>query len=178
MTSRGLKRPRRILAALIAASAAVQLVLLHLHSVSTAGDGPLYLDGARRLVSGVPLLDIQRSYSGYIALLALLERLHLGLFGLGIVQVALLEFAGLALFAMGESLAGPEAGLWAAGLVLLNPDVFRWNLYVLSDGTYIAGLAIAVWAIWRSGNASLKARIAAFIAALAAGWLVAPAHGL
>src|SRR6202171_4810724 len=65
--------------------------------------------------------------------------------------------AGLALYELTKHLAGRLAGLLAAILFLLNPDIFRWNLFVFTDALYIYFVILACWAIWKaSGNLLTK----------------------
>lgn len=74
-------------------------------------------------------------------------------------------------------LAGRLAGLLAAILFLLNPDIFRWNLFVLTDALYIDFVILACWAIWKASG-SLLTKFLSFAVVLFAssirpnGWLL------
>lgn len=169
------RRAPRTLAGMMAASVAAQTWALT-RAQPVVGDAVIFLDGAHRLLRHVPLLDVQKSYAAYIALVAAAQWLHLGVWGVPALQCALSALGGWALYELGAALAGPPAGLLAAALLLLNPDLLRWNVLLLTDGLYITLLAVSVWAVWRArlGPWHLRAGAPALTLATAAvrpdGW--------
>ena len=133
------------------------------------GDSLRYVDGADRVFHHVGLVGNQRSYSGYIFFLVFLRYLHLSSIGVAIVQICVAAVAGLALYDLAKHLAGRMAGLLAAVLFLLNPDIFRWNLFVLTDALYIDFVILACWAIWKASGSSLWAKALCIVVILFAG---------
>jgi hypothetical protein len=147
-----------ILAAVVCTSLAINFAILANRGVFFGGDSLRYLDGADRVFHHAGLVGKQRSYSGYIIFLVFLRYLHLSSVGVAIVQVCVAAVAGLALYEVAKHLAGRMAGLLAAVLFLLNPDIFRWNLFVLTDALYIDFVILAWWAIWKASGSSLWAK--------------------
>ncbi len=144
-----------VLASVICASLLINFAILANGGALFGGDSLRYVDGADRVFHHVGLVGEQRSYSGYIFFLVFLRYLHLNSIGVAIVQICVAAVAGLALYDLGKHLAGRMAGLLAAVLFLLNPDIFRWNLFVLTDALYIDFIILACWAIWKASGSSL-----------------------
>jgi len=86
--------------------------------------------------------------------------------GVVTVQICLAAVAGLALYELAKHLAGRTAGLLATVLFLLNPDIFRWNLFVLTDALYIDFVILACWATWKTSGSSLWTKTLAFAVVL------------
>jgi len=149
-----------ILAAVVCASLAINFAILANRGVFLGADSLRYLDGADRVLHHAGLVGKQRSYSGYIFFLVFLRYLHLNNVGVAIVQVCVAAVAGLGLYELAKHLAGQMAGLLAAILFLLNPDIFRWNLFVLTDALYIDFVILACWAIWRASGSLLTKTLA------------------
>jgi hypothetical protein len=83
----------------------------------------------------------------------------------------------LALYELAKHLAGRMAGLLAAILFLLNPDIFRWNLFVLTDALYIDFVILACWAIWKASGSLLTKTLSFAVVLFAScirpnGWLL------
>jgi Dolichyl-phosphate-mannose-protein mannosyltransferase len=147
-----------ILAAVVCASLAINFAILANRGVFFGGDSLRYVDGTDRVFHHVELVGKQRSYSGYIIFLVFLRYLHLSNVGVVTIQICLAAVAGLALYELAKHLAGRMAGLLAAVLFLINPDIFRWNLFVLTDALYIDFVILACWAIWKASGSSLWAK--------------------
>src|SRR2546430_195594 len=158
-----------ILAAVVCTSLAINFVILANRGVLFGGDSLRYVDGADRVFHHVELVGKQRSYSGYIFFLVFLRYLHLRNIAVAIVQICVAAVAGLALYDLAKHLAGRMAGLLAAVLLLLNPDIFRWNLFVLTDALYIDFVILACWAIWKASGSSLWAKALCIVVVLFAG---------
>jgi hypothetical protein len=154
-----------ILAAVICASLATNFAVLANHGVFLRGDSLRYVDRANRVFHHVEFSGKQGSYSGYIFFLVFLRYLHLSSVGVVTVQICVSAAAGLALYELAKHLAGRMAGLLAAFLFLLNPDIFRWNLFVLTDALYIDFVILAWWAIWKASG-SLWAKTLSFAVVL------------
>ncbi|MFZ5584887.1 MAG: hypothetical protein ACOZHQ_03050 [Thermodesulfobacteriota bacterium] len=108
------------------------------------GDSGRYLDAARRLLSGQPLVDKQADFLAYDWLVALTGAADGGPWPLMVFQALLSLLAGLALYWGGSRAFGRAAGLAAAAAYLLWPDLQRWNFYLLSDGVFNSLLALAL----------------------------------
>ena len=92
------------------------------------------MDGSDRIVHHLGLVGKQSSYLGYILFLAfLLSQLHLRTMGVAIVQIGVAAIAGITVYELGNQLAGRIAGLLSVSVFLLNPDIIRWNLFVLTE---------------------------------------------
>lgn len=141
-----------ILAAVICSSLAINFAILAKRGVFFGGDSLRYVDGADRVFHHVEFSGKQGSYSGYIFFLVFLRYLHLSSVGVVAVQICISAAAGLALYELAKHLAGRMAGLLAVVLFLLNPDIFRWNLFVLTDALYIDFVILACWAIWKASG--------------------------
>lgn len=123
--------------------------------VRLAPDSGRYTSGGEALADGEGLSSRQAIYAGYIALLAVGEWTGIGESGVVALQVLLCALAALALFDLGRALAGTRAGLLAALLFVVIPDLTRitgWQAYILPDASYAAMLAISLWAIHRAGE--------------------------
>jgi len=166
-----------ILAAVICSSLAINFAILVNRGVFLGGDSLRFVDGADRVFHHVEFGGKQASYSGYIFFLVFLRYLQLSSVGVVAVQICFAAVAGLALYELANHLAGRVAGLLAAILFLLNPDIFRWNLFVLTDALYIDFVILACWAIWKASG-SLWTKTLSFAVVLFAssirpnGWLL------
>jgi 4-amino-4-deoxy-L-arabinose transferase-like glycosyltransferase len=123
----------------------VNLAILMSIGIRTAGDSPRYLDGAENLLRGLPFQERQAYYTGYLPLIAFCQMIGSGLPGVVAVQLMMAGLAALALYDLGRRLHGESAGLFAAGLFAANPDIARWNAYILTDSLYISLVILAVW---------------------------------
>jgi 4-amino-4-deoxy-L-arabinose transferase-like glycosyltransferase len=144
-----------VLTAVVCASLAINFAILANRGVFFGGDSLRYVGEANRVFHHVGLVGKQRSYSGYILFFALLRYLHLSSVWVATVQIFVAALSGLALYELAKHLAGRMAGLLATILFLLNPDIFRWNLFVLTDALYIDFVILACWAIWKASGSLL-----------------------
>jgi hypothetical protein len=115
--------------------------------VRHGSDTRRYVPGAEQLRSGQPLEGSQIRYAGYIAVIAASEAIGAGQVGVVIVQVIAAALAAVALFDLGRRLQGPVAGWVAALAFVANPDIARWNFYILTEPLYISAIVLATWAI-------------------------------
>lgn len=122
------------------------------------GDSGRYLEGAQNLLSGLPLTGKQPSYRGYIFLLAALSKLGFGTTGVIVVQIIASALSLICLFKLGEKLSGEKAGWTALGLVGLNPEIQRWNFFILTDSLYISMSVICCWLVSSTCGALNPAR--------------------
>jgi hypothetical protein len=122
----------------------------------------------------------QATFRGYIALVALSKRLGADLASVVLVQMALSLVAAAALYDLGTRLSGQLSGILAAGLFVANPDIARWNAFILTDSVYTSLVAIFAWCLHRTGDGKLgESWLLAVIAVFAAtmrphGWTLAP----
>jgi hypothetical protein len=158
---------RSIAGAAAAGAVAINVAVLVALGSRAGGDTPRYLDGAARMLAGVPLTERQSAYSGYIWVLAALFRLHLPAASIYAVHVAASAAAAAALTAAGARLAGRRGAIAAALAWVLLIDVHRWNAYLLTDGLFISAVAIAAGLAFAATNG------AAAFTAMAAACLVA-----
>jgi len=141
--------------------------------IRLGGDSQRYLAGAENLLGGLPLQGKQLSYSGYVLLIALCRLTRVGLPGVIFTQLLFAAAAAVALYDLGRRLHGRSAGLIAAGLFVANPDIARWNAFILTDSLYISLVVLCVWCVDRAAQRMRYWYILA-AAALAATALVRP----
>jgi hypothetical protein len=141
--------------------------------IRLGGDSQRYLAGADNLLSGLPLQGKQISYSGYVLLIAFCRLTRAGLPGVIFIQLLFTAAAAVALYDLGRRLHGRLAGIIAAGLLIANPDIARWNVFILTDSLYISLIVLCVWCVH---TAALRKRYWYILAAavLAAAALVRP----
>jgi hypothetical protein len=159
-------RSEIVLAAIICTSLAINCAILAIHGVFSGGDTSRYVDGADRVFHHVGLVGKDGSYAGYIFFLVFLRYLHVTNVGIVTVQICIAAVATLALYDLAKHLAGRMAGLLAAVLFLLNPDIFRWNLSILTDGLYSDFVVLACWAVWKTSGNSWWRKILSFAVVL------------
>jgi len=105
---------RVVLALLVAASLAVNAALVARGGLREGADSSRYNDGAQNLLGGRPFQEKQRSYLGYVALVALGQLTGAGAPGVVAVQVVMASLAVAAQFDLGRSYREPLARLLAA----------------------------------------------------------------
>jgi 4-amino-4-deoxy-L-arabinose transferase-like glycosyltransferase len=157
--SRNLSRPRsrseaekRLLIALAAGSALINLVSLTWSGIRHGADSVRYVEGAANLLAGRPLAGMQMLFPGYAGLLAVSTALGLGERGVILFQLALAAVATIVLYEIARQLSGPIAGGVAAAFFALNVDIVRWHSYLLTDSIYISLVVLAVYAINRAAE--------------------------
>jgi 4-amino-4-deoxy-L-arabinose transferase-like glycosyltransferase len=175
-----LTSPVAVAICLVLGSALVNLALLGWFGIQHGGDTARYLDGASNLLAGRPFQEKQTSYLGYVVAVAFFQSLGASTKGMVIFQIAVAALAALALYDLGRQLSGRFAGLLAAGLLIVNIDIARWHIYVLTDSLYISLVVLSTWFIhraaekakwWYAGTAVLVL-CAAFIRPN--GWVIVP----
>src|SRR4051812_43578283 len=147
--------PRRgspVLAALLLVVIALNVGYLAIHGTVDGGDTPRYVEGGHALFHGDGLSGRQALYAGYIVLVGLIQLAGLGSSAIPVAQIVLSVAATAAVFALGRRLGGPWAGAIAAVLFGLNPELIRWNVYVLPEAVYVAWLPISVWLVERAAT--------------------------
>jgi hypothetical protein len=151
--------------------------------IRPAGDSARYLEGADNLLHGQDLTSREAMFLGYIAVVAACQALGLGLPGIVLVQLVFAALAAWAQFDLGRSIVGRAAGFLAAGLLLVNLDVIRWNAYVLTESLYTSAVVLSTWWIYQAGQRKGYWYFAAGLVLLFAaslrphGWLLLPIAG-
>jgi hypothetical protein len=165
----------------LAAFVAVNLLLIVINGVSSGGDTGLYVDGARAMLQGHPLIDRQPSYTGYIAIVALSLAAGAGLAGVIAIQLLAATAAAYAVWRVAGALGGSFAAAIAVWLFALDVDTNRWHRFVLSDSLFLSVATITVWLVYRvSAGGSLGARMVASVMLLITalirpeGWFLIP----
>lgn len=168
---------------LLAAFCLLQLALFAVIGVQMAGDSELYLEGARRMLSHIPLEGRQLSYAGYVSVIAIAQSAGIGLAWVVAAQIAVATIAAAAVYRIGRALAGTRAGAVAVLLFAADVETGRWHRYILADSLYLSTLAIAAWLVYAasSRDSHWRARIIALVVLAACasvrpeGWFVIPA---
>jgi hypothetical protein len=174
---------RTAVVALVVGFLLVNLTLLLTLGVRVRGDGGQYVAGADALLRGEQPAANIRNRLGYIALVAVSRWLGDGFASVVAVQLAAAAGSAVVLYRLGSALGGRTAGLVAAGLTALNPDIARWHVYVLTDSLYISAVPVAVWLVWSAVGRGWRGYAAAGLAlAVAAalrpnGWLLVVVAG-
>jgi hypothetical protein len=170
----------RAAGALVAASIAVNVAIVAAVGIQEGFDTRVFRSGAAHMLAGEPLQGKEPSYRGYAAVLAICSTLGIGEPGAIAFQFGAAALATLALFALGRSLGGVTAGVLAAAFFVVDVDVARWHVYLLTDSLYMSLVVLATWSVHRAARGSWPARAgAAAIVACAAvlrpnGWLLVP----
>ncbi len=111
--------------------------------VHLGGDTGLFLDGARRLLEGQPLVDREPSYLGYVAVVAASQAVGGGLLGVVLFQIAVATAGAGAVYRLGMELGGARVAAIATGLLTIDFDVNRWHTYVLADSLFLSVFAVS-----------------------------------
>jgi 4-amino-4-deoxy-L-arabinose transferase-like glycosyltransferase len=141
--------------AAVALLTAVFLILnsyLLIGGVQVSGDSGRYIRGAESLLRGQQLTAHQSTFLGYIFVVALCRYLGAGLSGVVILQILFSALAALALYDLGKNLCGHASGLLATALFVCNPDIMRWNGYVLTESLYTSAVVLAIWAVYHAAR--------------------------
>jgi 4-amino-4-deoxy-L-arabinose transferase-like glycosyltransferase len=175
------EQTRLVVSAVAAASVVVNLTLLALLGVRRGVDTGRYEAAASDLLAG----RLFRGpagwvYLGYNGLLAIAEAVGAGQLGVIAFQFLAAACAAMALYDLGRDIGGRWVGLLAAGFFVLDYDIARWHLYLLTDSAYLSLVVIATWAahqaVGRSAGAYLAASAVALLTALIRpnGWVMIP----
>src|SRR5215210_1215670 len=149
--ARSARRGALALAALLAAVLVVNLAYLAVHGVAVGGDTGRYVDGLDLLLQGDERSGRIVLYFGYVVFAGVIQHAG-GLSAVVVAQILLTVAATAAVFALARRLGGTWAGAIAAVLFGLNPELIRWNLYVLPEATYVAWLPISAWLVERAAR--------------------------
>ena len=162
-------------------SVVFNLALLAWFGVRHGGDTERYLASAADLLSGRPFRGQGGwVYIGYNSLLALSDAAGFRQAGVIGFQVIVAALATLALYDLGRQLRGPLTGVLAAGFFIVNYDIARWHVYVLTDSLYISLVVLTTWlvhrAVGRGGAGHLAAAAVLLFTALIRpnGWMLIP----
>jgi hypothetical protein len=139
-------------AGLALAFAGLNAAMLAHSGVRLGSDSGRYTEGADRVLGGVPPEGFDWAYTSYIGVVAAARALGGGLDTVVGIQILAAAGAGLALGSLGATLGGPLAGLFAAGTLLVNPDVLRWHSYILTDSLYTSAVVVGAWLAWRASE--------------------------
>ena len=168
-----------VLAGLGVSSAVVNLVLLARFGVRHGGDTFRFLDSATDLAAGRPFhVNTAPFHLGYIGLVAVSQAVGAGQAGIIAFQFVVAALATLALYDIGRQLSGRLVGVLAAGFFVVDVDIARWHVYVLSDSLYISSVVLATWFVHRAVGRGARTYLdAALVGLLAAairpnGWIV------
>jgi hypothetical protein len=164
LSATGGLRPRTSILIAIAAVIAVNVALLLLLGVRLGGDAPRYIDGARRIAEGEPLTDRQQVYFGYIYLLAVLDRLGLGLWPMYAVQFAGTTAAAAAAVHLGRQFGGAFVPLLTGLAWAFFFHIQKWNVYLLTDALFISSVMVATALVVRARHTGLVPALLAVLA--------------
>jgi 4-amino-4-deoxy-L-arabinose transferase-like glycosyltransferase len=155
--------------------------LAHSGGARTVGDASAFLRAADGLVSGRGIDHVHVAYSGYVVLIAILKWLGLSMNVLALLQVAAVVVAGVALYDIGRTFVTRTAGLFAAAVVMLDPDIARWNRDIVTNALFMSFVVYSVWGtLMADRRRTLRwYALATVVAVLSAslrptGWLVPP----
>jgi hypothetical protein len=156
------RKDQLIAGCLAAASVAVNLVLLAVLGVHRGADTDRYVEAASDLLAGRAFRGPAGwVYIGYNGLLAIVEAVGAGHAGMIGLQIAAAAGATMALYDLGRQTGGRLAGLLAAAFFIIDYDIARWHLYVLTDSLYISLVVIVTWAAHRAVGRGVSAYVAA-----------------
>jgi hypothetical protein len=160
-------------------SLAINLSLLAIFGVRHGNDSVRYLASASDLLAGRPFRGQNGwVYIGYNSLLAVSEAAGGGQLGAIGFQFVAAVCATLALYDLGRQLSGRLAGVLAASFFVIDYDIARWHLYLLTDSLYISLVPIVAWAVHRAAERGAAAyALASALLAITAlvrpnGWLL------
>lgn len=183
--SRGSKRTssvaRHALIPLLIAASLVAAVAFVSSGIRLGGDTGRYTEGAEALLSGHGVSGKALAYSGYVAVVAAMDVVGLGLEGVVFLQLVLAGIAAFAIYLIARDVAGPVAGVAAVLLLALETEHAVWHSYILTDSVYMSLLPIAALLVHRAAERGSWWYGAALVvlAALASvrpnGWVVAAA---
>ena len=108
-------------------------------------DSPRYFKGAEQWLAGEALPSISRSYISYILTVALAYKLSaFPLTLVYLIQWLVYFLAGVGLYKELARRMGSTAAYVVAFIFLLNPMMWVWNLYILTETLYFSSLLVAV----------------------------------
>ncbi|MBF0137726.1 MAG: glycosyltransferase family 39 protein [Magnetococcales bacterium] len=101
--------------------------------IRTGGDTGRYVDGAERLLKGLPLEGKQPMYLLYNSFLALVFGSGFGELAVILLQCLLTLGTALLIYLATREIFNKSVGMMATGVFLLNPDVQRWVFFILPE---------------------------------------------
>ena len=134
----------------IAASLFTGLMALLAYGVRFDGDTVRYTNGAMHLLTGQPFEAKEASYLGYVAVVATAFSAGAGPLSVVLFQILVGVLAAITLYDLSRELYGAHAALISSAIFILNIDIARRHVYILTDSLYISFIVIAVWAIHRA----------------------------
>lgn len=143
-------------------SVLVNVGLLAWFGIRHGADTGRYLLSASDLLTGRPFHGqggwVYIGYNGLIAVCQASGVGELAVIGFHFLAAA---FATLALYDIGRQIRGRLAGALAAGFFVVNYDIARWHLYVLTDSLYISLVVVATWLVHRAIGRGIRAYVGA-----------------
>lgn len=163
-------------------SVLANLVVLAWFGIRHGGDTFKYLEGAADLLAGRPFPWMEGGglFFGYVGLIALADAVGIGRAGIIGFQFGAAALATLALYDLGRQLSGRPAGVLAAAVFVVDVDIARWNVYLLTDSLYISLVVLATWLVHRAVGRGIRAYVAAACVGLFTalirpnGWIFGP----
>lgn len=149
----------------------INVMVFAMAGVRLGGDTPMFTGGADSLLKGQPLSGRQRSYLGYIGMVAVSQTIGIGLKGQVLAQIAIAVLAAAAVYRLAVEISSQIAGFLAVIAFALDLHTNRWHIYVLSDSVYLSIFTLSVWLVHQAGKPPFDLR--QYV--VAAGGLVAAA---
>lgn len=151
--------------------------------VQYGGDYFRYLNGAKNLVEGNTIFHSHYLYLGYILFLAFFIKLNLSLEFVLIAQLIIALFASYTIYDLCKTITGSKlAGTFCAGILLMNPLIVQWHLFIHTESLYSSMLIISTWLLTKSYfKKSIKYYIPAILITIFTmmirqnGWMIIPA---
>jgi 4-amino-4-deoxy-L-arabinose transferase-like glycosyltransferase len=163
------------IALLIVVSLSLSVVFFRMGGgIRTGGDTSRYLDGANCLLARKLPPDKGTSYLGYEAVVALNIVVGSGLGGVIVLQWVFAALAAVAQYDLGRQLGGTKVALLSAAVVVANPDLCRWQSFILTDSLYISFLILTIWVLHRASVDGARGQCAAAVLLAVATALIRP----
>jgi hypothetical protein len=170
----------RIFAGLAVVAVIVNLAfVLQSGGARYVGDSENFVLAGEDLLHGRGLGHVHASYAGFVLVLAAFRGIGLSLDVLPFLHIAVVVAAGAALYHVGRLAARPHAGLFAAAVVMIDPDIARWNRNIVTNPLYMSLLVLTVWsALLADRHRTFKWYMGAAVLSLATasirptGWMV------
>jgi len=142
---------RAVRLGLIAASLLVNAGLARWLGIRRGGDTYRYLASASDILTLRPFRGQGGwVYLGYNGLVALCQLAGGGERTIVAVHLAIAALAAVCLYELGRQLQGRTVGLFAAAFFILNYDISRWHVYLLTDSLYISLVIVCTWLVHRA----------------------------
>jgi 4-amino-4-deoxy-L-arabinose transferase-like glycosyltransferase len=139
---------------LVAASLAINIGIARYSGIHIGVDSRGYIDSATAFLTGTPSVDRPGGWVLLRFIIAGSLSLTGGLVGVIAIQIAAAALAVWSTYELAREIGGITAAVGAALTLLVNIDVARFHVYVLTDSLYTSLLVFATLAIVRAGFAS------------------------